>query len=69
MYSHNYPHLLRSSGYALFRQHVEPIDPAVRFYEMVVMVATSAPVAAPQESFACLARRRSAVFPACCRRA
>jgi Methyltransferase domain len=52
MYSHNYPHLLRSSGYALFRQHVEPIDPAVHFYQMVVVVATTAPVAAPQESFA-----------------
>ena len=44
MYSHNYPHLLRSAGYTLFRQHVEPIDEAVPFYQMVVMIATTAPV-------------------------
>lgn len=39
MYSHNYPHLLRASGYDVFQQHTEPIDPAVAFYQMVVMVA------------------------------
>jgi hypothetical protein len=47
MYSHNYPHLLEASGFALFRQRVEAIDPAVPFYEMVIMVATTAPVGAP----------------------
>ena len=50
MYSHNYPGLLRGTGYTVFRQHVEPIDPAVPHYEMVAMVATTAPVAAAQGS-------------------
>lgn len=44
MYSHNYPHLLQAAGFTRFRQHVEPIDPAVPFYQMVVMVGTPGPV-------------------------
>lgn len=50
MYSHNYPHLLQATGYTLFRQHVEPIDAAVPFYDSVAMVATTGAAAARQES-------------------
>ena len=39
MYSHNYPRLLSAAGYTVFQQHVEEIDPAQPFYQMVVMVA------------------------------
>jgi trans-aconitate methyltransferase len=41
MYSHNYPHLLRSAGFVPFETQIDPIDPAIPNYLIVNMVATT----------------------------
>lgn len=38
-HSHNYPHLFNQCGYNIFRQQVQHIDPKVKNYDTVIMVA------------------------------
>lgn len=47
MYSHNYPHLLQAAGFTIAATRLEPINPDIPNYQMVMMVATSAGSARP----------------------
>jgi len=40
-FSHNYPHLFRTTGYELLFTRVEPVNPDVPFYSNVMVIATT----------------------------